>query len=140
MVRGSRQLGVRWLAMVAALCCLGGQFAAVAHFAVVRHGICATHGEAIHVDAAAHGAASSAKTAALAADAPCQAGEGEPDHEHDHCLVAARLREAVAAPAAHAEPRAPSAEPSADPARTCERAAQGGVAALRLAPKNSPPA
>jgi len=123
--------------MMAALCSLAGQLGAVAHFAVVRHGVCATHGEAVHVARGLHGRA--AHPHDHAANASSQASEGEPDHEHDHCLVAARLREAAIAPQPRLEPPGQAAESCSAAPHVVQGASLGGIAALALAPKNSPP-
>lgn len=70
----------RLYAAALALVLVGGHVGSVVHFARVSHGVCAAHGEAIHIEAGAEH---------THADDPTFAGNEAAAHGHDdHCLVA----------------------------------------------------
>jgi hypothetical protein len=107
------------------------QGAAMLHFALVSHEICADHGEAVHAGAASHSASAVASgPAAHAAD----------DHaEHDHCpLLGRRTEQADASGAPTATLSTLAAAPLA-PAAAATEIAPSRAELLLTAPKQSPP-
>ena len=79
-----------------ALLVLAGQVATSAHLALVRHDVCATHGELIHPGSSAHvepAVATSESSGALTT-----APRAETAHDDDHCSVVANRRAETAPP------------------------------------------
>jgi hypothetical protein len=86
----------RYLAGAFVALAVVGQFATLAHLALVPHEVCPEHGEFIHTDAngngfAQHFSQNLANSAALlqASESPSAA------HGHEHCDVAAHRRESL---------------------------------------------
>ena len=123
-------------AVAAAVLCLLAQVFATVHLVVVRHEVCADHGEVVHAggdhgDAPAGAAGTGDAT--IQARAAADAGHGDDD---DHCRLLTERRAAGGggSPSLHATPgviEAKAAMPESLPARTS--------ALYRLAPKISPP-
>lgn len=121
-------------AATVALYALGG-LSGLFHLAATAHEVCAEHGAMVHpghLDRPADGAPTPAGRAALAA-AVTAAGHG-----HDHCAIGDHLRQdGLPTPAATlARPAPPAGRAIPCPADRPHRP----IAALRLAPKHSPPA
>lgn len=122
---------------------MAGQFASVAHLAVVRHAVCLEHGELVHEDDRSRvvGASGRAGQGGRATDARASLQASEPSsagHGHDHCGIAAQRRESALL-------RAPALgvvyEATIALARTAESREPGvGRAIFHVAPKCSPPA
>jgi hypothetical protein len=118
---------------VLALALLSAQLGAAAHFAVVRHEVCAEHGELVHPDGGVHAAAPRGASAFPA----LTASEARGGHGHDHCVVVGTRRQALAAS------RAEFTCLERDDGRVLPSAALAPPpceARFRLAPKQSPPA
>jgi hypothetical protein len=116
------------LAVAFALFCALGQILGVAHYSLVPHSPCATHGEPL--EGAAPAPAGEAPSPALSRQAALASSHG-----HAHCLVAGPRQEvlepaSVPSPGFAAEhPQAPATSPQS----------LSAVATLHLAPKLSPP-
>jgi hypothetical protein len=141
------------LAGALTLCAMAGQFASVAHLAVVRHAVCLEHGELVHEDARSRVAGTSARggrdgratdgraTDSRANDARASLQASEPSnaaHGHDHCGVAAHRRDSVVL-------RAPALGVALSGTIALVRSAEprqraSGRAIFHVAPKCSPPA
>lgn len=111
---------------------VAGQLASVAHAALVRHAVCADHGEAVHVSSA-----EAAEVPAHRDDTDAVSGsEPAPADDHEHCSVACERR-ALARPGS----RASIAGHGGDAPRPLRDAqVPPAIAIYRLAPKSSPPA
>jgi hypothetical protein len=105
--------------------------AAVLHFALISHQICADHGEVVHADAPVHAASTKASE-------PSAQAAG--DHAgHDHCpLLGRRLDNQAMLVAPQATLAAPRAAPCVLPPATVDRA-PSRAELLLAAPKQSPP-
>jgi hypothetical protein len=122
---------------------MAGQFASVAHLAVVRHAVCLEHGELVHEDARSRVASASARGGrdGRATDARASLQASEPSnvaHGHDHCGVAAHRRDSVVL-------RAPALGVALSGTVALVRSAEpreraSGRAIFHVAPKCSPPA
>jgi hypothetical protein len=135
-LRGRRDvsLALRVLSALVVWLAFGGHLGGLAHFALVSHHVCATHGELVHGDEHAHGLAASAPGPGSASfTAPT-----ETDEEHDHCSLLARQKEQLAGSGETAVLLAP-ATPDAERCPRLDALAPGGEALLALAPKTSPP-
>lgn len=113
---------------------LSGYVSGVAHFARVTHGLCAAHGEAIHIKDPPAGHTHVAREGlGFTGDEPLTES-----HDHDHCVVALAANEHTLAAAPHGVPSMALAvlrelPPFADVGTSADRAL------YRLAPKLSPP-
>ena len=105
--------------------------AAVLHFALISHQICADHGEVVHADAAIH-------TTPTNASEPI--AEAASDHAgHDHCpLLARRQDHQTLIDAPQATLAAPRLAPCVLPPTPVD-SARSRAALLLAAPKQSPP-
>jgi hypothetical protein len=136
------------LAGALTLCAMAGQFASVAHLAVVRHAVCLEHGELVHEDdrsrvagASARGGRDGRANDSRANDAHASLQASEPSnaaHGHDHCGVAAHRRDSVVL-------RAPALGVALSGTVALVRSAEArerasGRAIFHVAPKCSPPA
>jgi hypothetical protein len=122
---------------VVAVCLLAAQASQVLHQLLVRHEICAEHGEVVEGGGHADGPASLAARAAPVQSGVRAVGDGEL-HAHDRCLaalgdgdavtrdVAALARDLVSGTRLLARPTTPDG--------------RRAIPLYRLAPKNSPPA
>ncbi len=114
------------------------QASGFAHQFVVKHTVCAEHGELVHVADMAHpgetaAAQSTARRPSLASSNAAET------HGHDHCLALVPRREkAVLGAAQPTVANAGVGKPLRHDRPTEVRGTQ--VALYRLAPKNSPPA
>lgn len=134
--RATQASGTTWVRVL--LCALLAltPFLKVAHDAVVTHGVCAEHGEAVHVGQALVRARMDVQ----------QAGQPEvsfspsstPEHGHEHCSMLAHGRErfALVQPIQHGvlAPLAQAVVPT-----TSARAFVPSHPQFSLAPKGSPP-
>ncbi len=119
-----------------ALFCIALEFGSLAHMAVVRHEICAEHGEAVDVfhDAAhSHAVAVASKVRTVESRGDADSHEG-----HDHCQLACNRRNATCVESSSSVPAAIVSIASATSAFV-ERSTPT-IALLDLAPKSSPPA
>ncbi|HVJ15767.1 MAG TPA: hypothetical protein VM686_10000 [Polyangiaceae bacterium] len=124
-----------WLRLLAGFLLLqlaGAQLWPALHHALIRHAVCAEHGEFVHVEAHAdHAASDAGKTPAVSASE-------DGDDAHDHCQLPPGLHDPAAEPA---EPpsvltsTSTGAAPSAAPSEALARS----IPILSLAPKQSPP-
>lgn len=122
------------LAALLVVLLVGSQLLAALHQLLVRHEVCAEHGELIHV--AAHVETRSASRSASERSAFVAARAG---HAHDHCAVLASAHEKRASvartdttiAAAPIAPRVSVLATGAEP--------RGGIDVLSVAPKQSPP-
>jgi len=117
---------------------LAAQLITLGHLLIVRHTICPEHGEAIHSESLSHAQATSPSDESAAAGAALGSGAPPTEHAHDHCLARANPRERFAllrAPHVLADPPPPTAILLSLSAVSMAPA----VAALLIAPKNSPP-
>lgn len=120
------------LAIAAAL--VAGQLAPAGHDLLVRHVVCAEHGERTHASSTGAGA-SDEELAPLASDALTAARDASRADEHEHCRTVVLRGRGVRTHAEVAVRRAPPAT-----ATPFERdPAPPSIAILRLAPKSSPP-
>jgi hypothetical protein len=140
-LRHRREVGIalRVLTALVVWLSVGGHVSGLAHFALVSHHVCATHGEVEHGDDHAHAPAVSelppAEGAPAGASLSAVLGAEE---EHDGCSVLARQKDSAAlgadtAPALAPAPLAEAKTPRSDVAR------QRAGAVIALAPKTSPP-
>lgn len=127
------------------------QLAPAGHDLLVRHAVCAEHGERTHADAGdpqalaapardALGAIPLARPSgslppALRAPSVRSSSDARATDEHDHCRTLVLRGRVVPAHREIAVPR-PDAPPAASPERD---PAPPSIAVYRLAPKNSPP-
>ena len=127
---------MRWTAAAVTGLLLAGEVFGAAHAAVVRHAVCADHGETVHA-AERPGDGAPAPSAGGEGDgwtsaAPAPAGSAD---EHEHCKLAA-TRTRLDPPALHgitaASTVAAVLPDTDDPVPPAE-------ARFRLAPKSSPP-
>lgn len=118
-----------------------GQFAGFAHQLVVRHRIC-EHGKLVHISSDSRGALAldhdSGRTDERSPGTADSDDRGISGQEHDHCTATAHRRQEAAldddggtTAGCGAKAKHMGAD---DPQRSI------GIAAYRLAPKNSPPA
>ena len=115
---------------------LFAQLAPLLHFALVRHAVCAEHGELIHVDGVARFAYARAPSEVGRVLRAAPAPSAEHEHEATLAVASAQVAGFVArAPAAIAPPA--SLEIVSPSVVTLPRAS---FALYRLAPKTSPPA
>jgi hypothetical protein len=119
---------------------VGGHVSGLAHFALVSHHVCATHGEVEHGDDHDHAPATSTPDASTAPleGAPSARAALEAEGEHDDCSVLARQREQAALGADTASVLSP-APLATSAALRLDGAASGAAVVLALAPKTSPP-
>jgi hypothetical protein len=85
-----------WLALVLVCASVAGQLASFAHLALVRHSVCAEHGELIHSDDAGqdHAAAGAAVASGVPGRAAFSIAHGaDAAHTHEHCLLVTGRRE-----------------------------------------------
>jgi hypothetical protein len=124
----------RWAVAIAALVLGGSELGSAGHAALVRHVLCAEHGEPVHAD----GVASDVDGVATATVAvvPAASAAASPD-KHDHCKIlggtsriAPRERALALLLPIDGGTRIASGDATIAPS----------VALFRLAPKNSPPA
>lgn len=114
-----------------------GSIASSLHMALVRHAVCAEHGEVVHLAPAdatpVCGASAQAHPGSVWSPAPSASEDG-----HDHCTIAAQTR--VRGMAWTPYRAAPQSEPEVV-ARDCAPgpARVPGFSRLFLAPKHSPP-
>jgi hypothetical protein len=117
---------------------LGGQLGGLAHFALISHHVCATHGELAHGEDHAHApSAAGVEPAAERSDALISALDAE--EAHDDCSVLGRLKEQPAPTGGTAATLAPATLPTPATARL-DAPSFRDDAVLALAPKTSPPA
>ncbi|HEX7479122.1 MAG TPA: hypothetical protein VF331_15055 [Polyangiales bacterium] len=79
-----------WLALVLVCGSVAGQLASFAHLALVRHSVCAEHGELIHSDEGGEDHVGAARTlgSGVSRQAVLGVARGaEAAHAHEHCLV-----------------------------------------------------
>jgi hypothetical protein len=114
---------------------LVGQVLALGHLVLVPHGVCAVHGEALHVES---GMAEQQGDEGAGAEGPGMASAPADEHGHHHCLIRATTRERFLL-----QPLADLSVASLlvpeTPLLVFEVAPAIGVGVLSLAPKNSPP-
>jgi hypothetical protein len=120
-----------------ALACGVAQLSVFAHLALVRHATCPEHGDLVHVEGDAP-AALHHHDAAPDANASLTGVESE--HVHDHCAVGMPARERMIALAPWTGTTLPGHRVAARPRAPPHGRDVAVIAALRLAPKNSPPA
>ena len=123
----------RGAAALAALVLGGAELGSAGHAALVRHAVCAEHGEPVHAGSAGAGAA--VTTADRHAVVPADSAAAAPD-EHDHCkLLAGTSR--IAPRERGLATRLSTTGDAGVAAR--DTIVPPSVARFRLAPKNSPP-
>jgi hypothetical protein len=131
---------LRFAALALVLLSVGGQVAGVADLLLVRHAVCAEHGELIHVAAAQD--AGSPRDGVKVGAASAGYHEAEPrevNDGHDHCGVSALRRERITLAKARAELLGASIT-CIEAALVARMAAPASFDLLLLAPKSSPPA
>src|SRR5690606_524125 len=113
---------------------VAGNLGSLLHEATERHARCPEHGELMHVEAAAPGAAGedARDVAALA-----RPSSDSSEHEHEHCFLCPSSRERACLGPIHAAALAPVARFAPPPARA--ESAPRARHVYALAPKNSPP-
>jgi hypothetical protein len=141
-LRSRREMGVALRVLIALVVWLsvGGHVSGLAHFALVSHHVCATHGEVEHGDDHAHApdvARPTASTDATQAAPSLGAALGAED-EHDDCSVLARQKEQPIAGAGTTPVLAPAPLAQARSLRR-DHEPYGMAPLLALAPKTSPP-
>ena len=124
------------MAVLAAICAtvtVGGQALGTLHYVVVRHVVCAEHGELIHESASVHQAArtQSGPDAALRASSAA--------HAHDHCGLLARANDERPA-LATASAVSPSPNFAYTSLSDSVELVRSSADILLFAPKQSPPA
>lgn len=141
-IRGRRRVALRrsvvratrfkFLTVVVAVLFVWGEFAHFAHFASVRHRVCAEHGEI--EDVAAHPCTDRPIVPADDYVGPSPSG----DQEHEHCALIDKNRD-MRAPWSPAT-RVCFAKVEVRDIPRCVAPAFAGFPRYRLAPKHSPPA
>ena len=122
----------RALAAFAAVMLVGCMLLVGWHKATVMHGVCAEHGDELHLDRVSeHERAEASDSAQIESSTWVQV-----DGDH-HCVIAATSRDPVSTAAAHAAAAAPDVSDHAPPPPAL--VAPAAVALYRLAPKTSPP-
>ncbi|MFI5308774.1 MAG: hypothetical protein ACHQ53_15560 [Polyangiales bacterium] len=126
------------LLATAALLTLSGQASSLGHLLLVRHVVCAEHGELLHGDEVAQGAAGARHTSLedAARAALRQDVTALPEHAHTHCAVVASRKSAIVAAGAA---RALSAIAGVTPPSPRGAIPLRARAILLFAPKSSPP-
>ena len=124
---------VRAVAALAAVVLVACTFLVGWHKATVMHGVCAEHGDELHVGRVGDDPHPEHGDAAELHDSPWELVDG--DH---HCAIAAASRDPHAAPGGHDAAAAPDLSDDATPLPPALVAAHA-VALYRLAPKTSPP-
>lgn len=122
----------RWAVALVALVLGGSELGSAGHAALVRHALCAEHGEPVHAGSSVTAAGIVTVTDSVV---PSESAKASPD-EHDHCKILAG-----------ASRIAPSERSLAIPLSLCvdaglaagEAVVDPSVAVFRLAPKTSPP-
>jgi hypothetical protein len=127
---GFRLLGI-WLSVLL----VGGQLAALGHLALVEHSVCPEHGELTHGHAARDDRASDVSSGQSAVS---RARTGE-DLGHEHCAFIARTRDALTLASAAASLAPAECSSTTLQAIRAEVYPLGRLAALYVAPKQSPP-
>jgi hypothetical protein len=140
-LRSRREMGIalRVLTALVVWLSVGGHVSGLAHFAIVSHHVCATHGELEHGDDHAHAPISGLTPAKdAAADAASLDAVLGAEEEHDDCSVLARQKDraALGADTTPALAPAPLAEPNDS---RFDVARHRTAAVIALAPKTSPP-
>lgn len=128
-------LALRVLSALVVWLSVGGHLGGLAHFALVSHHVCATHGELAHGDEHSHDAAGTEPTTDGSSSVT---GASETEKDHEDCSVVARQREQVASRAGSPPLLAP-APATATAVRPLEDPSLRAAAVLALAPKTSPP-
>lgn len=132
--RSSARPALRVLAGIVAALLLATTLGQIAHFLLVRHVVCAEHGELLEAPSPAlRGHDGHPERAGNAA------GEPEPALEHDHCQVLARLQRGTAVLGAQDFELAPPPAPSLIEAEAPAELAPALPPPLTRAPKTSPP-
>jgi hypothetical protein len=126
----------RYLVAAVASLTLTGQLSTFVHFVAVHHVVCPEHGELVELE---HGSQAAATEADRSDGTAVRAsGQDHHGHGHDHCTMAAELRQRTTPTQLRAVTDiAPEPVRLAPPAVTPRPAA---LALLRVAPKSSPPA
>lgn len=141
--RKPASLAGRCLVVVLSAATLVAQLSALVHLGLVRHVICAEHGELIHADDVDHSPATPAQAVSPATTARTTSAsgrhEGSAYHGHEHCLMAAHRRER-AVPSNNGWFSFVSEPPPSDTTESSAVPRPAPVAIYRLAPKSSPPA
>jgi hypothetical protein len=127
-------LPLRVLSVLVVWLSFGGYVGGLAHFALVTHHVCATHGELVHDDEHSHGL----EAPAPGPEAPSFNAQAETEEEHDHCSLFARQKDQVACRGETTVLLAP-ATPSTQTGHRLDVSPPSGGALLALAPKTSPP-
>jgi len=127
--------GFRLLGICLSLLLVGGQLAALGHLTLVEHSVCAEHGELTH----AHGARADRASALPSEQTALSRGAGSDDLGHEHCAFIARAREGLLLPPTTASLAPPQPGAIAQQAACAECHPLGRLAALCVAPKQSPP-
>jgi hypothetical protein len=122
----------RALAAFAAVVLVGCTLLVGWHKATVMHGVCAEHGDELHLDRVGEHQRAEASDSAQIESSTWVQGDG--DH---HCTIAATSRDPIAAGASHAAAAAPDVSDHASLPHAL--VAPAAVALYRLAPKTSPP-
>jgi hypothetical protein len=141
-LRSRREMSIALRVLTALMVWLsvGGHVSGLAHFALVSHHVCATHGELEHGDDHAH--APAASTHALPEDstggAPSLGAPVPVEDEHGDCSVLARQKDEAVLGADTAPALAPALSAEAK-ARRLDVMPFRTAAALAFAPKTSPP-
>jgi hypothetical protein len=126
--------------LVATLALVCFQLTGPLHYALVEHGVCVEHGEAVHVQtphADGHGGADHAHAAAAELEGDAVRGGDDGAHgAHEHCALAGRERDPLALTSAAIDvgPAFAVLVPSA-----ASTSIHVVVRALDAAPKTSPP-
>ena len=143
MGRKRDDLAGRYLAAFLASLTLAAQILSLSHEGLVRHVVCAEHGEVVHADRVDSPAGTSSKALERAATERSAAVRGElganEAHGHEHCLIAAHRRErtVLSMSGAFTNVSGPERETAAARPEVLRPAA---IAIYRVAPKTPPPA
>ena len=130
-----RRVAFRALATALAVLLLGGQALSLLHEIIVPHEVCAEHGELVH--SSSHALAGVSRHAQPVNS--ISASNAPQAHEHDHCTVATRRVEQLAAPLEQSTYHIAIDSITAGIGEA-ETASAVGPPLLQLAPKQSPPA
>ena len=121
----------RLIACALSVLVLAGQLGSLAHSMLVRHVVCAEHGDLVHDDG------SESLAAAVGDLAAVQSSPAIDTHAHDHCLLTLLRREQTAVASLARAVDLPSASCVSAVVRREQPRAVGSL--LHVAPKLSPP-